>query len=101
MGMQARSRDAEAEQLERDAYLLLRHLHTATGADPNREVLGARLANALGLDRGYTLRVIRLLEREGFIRYNPAGPCVSLTQMGAAYVDHLARRRRSVRRRWP
>jgi DNA-binding IclR family transcriptional regulator len=100
MDLAARRRDAESEQLERDAFALLRHVNEVSGGDPEVEILASRLADAQGLDREYALRVIRFLEREGLVRFEEAGPLVSLTVPGAAYVEHLAWRRRSVRRRW-
>lgn len=100
MDLAERRRDSEAEKLERDAYALLRQVHAVSAADPGVEILGSRLADALGLDREYALHVIRFLEREGLIRYDQAGPTVALTVPGAAYVEHLAWRRQSVRRRW-
>lgn len=100
MELAERRRDADSEQLERDAFSLLRHVHAVSNADPEVEILGSRLADALGLDRDYALRVIRFLEREGLIRYDESGPSVSLSVPGVAYVEHLAWRRESVRRRW-
>ena len=100
MDLAERRRDSDSEQLERDAYALLRHVHSVSNADPEVEILGSRLADSLGLDRGYSLQVIRFLQREGLVRYDEAGPTVSLTVPGVAYVEHLAWRRRSVRRRW-
>lgn len=100
MDLAARRRDADTEKLERDAFALLRQVHAVSDSAPGVEVLGARLADALGMDREYALRVIRYLEREGLVRYEQAGPSVSLTIPGAAYLEHLAWRRESVRRRW-
>lgn len=100
MSATATSRDPEQERLERDAYALLRHVHSVSHADPSVEILGARLADTLGPDREYGLRVIRFLAREGMLQFDESGPRVSLTPPGAAYIEHLAWRRRSVRRRW-
>ena len=98
--MEAAKRDSEAEQMERDAYSLLRTVHSISASDTGVWILGAKLADSLGLEREYTLRVIRYLELEGLVRYDASGPAVSLTLPGAAYIDQLAWRRRSVRRRW-
>ncbi len=100
MDLAERRRDADSEQLERDAFALLRHMHSISAADPKVAILRARLADSFRLDREYALRVIRFLEREGLIRHDEVGPSVSLTIPGAAYVEHLAWRRQSVRRRW-
>lgn len=93
-------RDPETEQLERDAFALLQHLHSVSEGDPGVELLGSRAADALRLERDYALRVIRFLEREGLVDFRPEGPSIALTLPGVAYVEHLAWRRRSVRRRW-
>src|SRR5690606_39050349 len=82
MDLAAGSRDAEAEQLERDARALLRHVHSVSGSDPGVEILGARVADALGLERDYALQVIRYLEGAGRIRFSEAGPSVSLPPTG-------------------
>jgi hypothetical protein len=100
MSAATKLRDPDAEQLERDAFSLLQHLHSVSGGDPEVELLGSRAADVLRLDRDYALRVIRFLEREGLVDFRQEGPCVSLTLPGVAYVEHLAWRRRSVRRRW-
>lgn len=78
MDWATRPRDADEDQLERDALTVLRHVHSISGADPEVEILGSRIADVLGLERDYALRVIRHLERTGRIRFREAGPSVSL-----------------------
>jgi len=93
-----RARDPEAERMERDAYRVLRHLHETAGAAEGGVVATRSAADALALEAEYAERVAGFLEREGLLSVGAEG--ISLTVPGAAYVENLAWRRRSVRRRW-
>lgn len=93
-------RDAGTEELERTAFDLLQQIYASAEGRTEARLLAARIADAAGLDRGHALSLIEYLADEGFLLLDPAGPVVGLTLPGKAYIEQLAWRRQSVRRRW-
>lgn len=96
----ARKRDFRAEQTERNSFVLLQHVHSISGGNPNLEMLGSRVGDQLGFEREETERLIQYLVEQKYLQKRTVGTLISITTAGATYLEQLAWRRRSVRRRW-
>lgn len=76
-----------------EEYLEVIYMMSAEG----RVVIGARLAEALGVSRPTVTATLRRLERDGLLRFN-AKKEVELTKKGFALADTLQRRHRIIER---
>lgn len=82
---------------ERMRYEVLLMVYGATREAAGRPVSAVRFAQELGVWQAEVFRVVEWLERKGLLLYHGAGPTVSLTPRGVAYVEREAGRRRSIR----
>lgn len=90
-------RRPEVERLERDSFILLQHVYTVTGADPEVPVSAAHVGAQLGFAEDESARLVRYLSWIGFMKESAAGPHLALAPEGIHYLEHGAGRRRSVR----
>ena len=90
-------REPEVERLERDSFILLQHVYTVTGADPEIPVNGSRVGIDLGFAPEEASRLIHYLHWIGYMNESASGPHLSLAPEGIDYLEHRAGRRHSVR----
>ncbi|MEX2374553.1 MAG: hypothetical protein WD942_03080 [Dehalococcoidia bacterium] len=91
-----RARNAEFERRERDSYVFLRHVYTLAGGRPGASLSGDQVAAQLAFDTSEALGLINYLVAGGLLLRGDRGKIV-LTARGTEYIEHLARRRNSVR----
>jgi uncharacterized protein YjiS (DUF1127 family) len=101
MSSNAPNRDLADEARERELFRILKHVFLRTQGDVSLNVLSARVADDLGLQRLDASALIDELVRAGFFVDGAAGPSVRLSETGRRYLLQLAGRRRSVRRADP
>jgi hypothetical protein len=101
MSSNARNRDLADEARERELFRILKHVFLRTQGDVTRNVLSARVADDLRLQRRDASALIDDLVRAGLFMDGAAGPSVRLSETGRQYLLQLAGRRRSVRRAHP
>jgi hypothetical protein len=82
---------------ERMRFEVLAAIHQACEGKTGCALRVATFTDQLGIWREELFRVLDFLDRRSYIEYHGAGPRVSVTQKGVDYVEHLARRRRSLR----
>ena len=82
---------------ERMRYEVLLMLYRATEGAMDRPFNVVRFTQDLGVWHAELFRVVEWLDRKGFVRYLGAGPTVSLTPRGIAYIEREAAGRRSLR----
>jgi DNA-binding IclR family transcriptional regulator len=82
---------------ERMRYEVLLMLYRAAGGIPEEVVNAWSFSTDLGVWRAEVFRVIEWLERQGLVRYHGAGPAVSITPAGAAYLESHSNRRSTLR----
>ena len=93
-----RGRDYQAERRERDSFVLLQHVYTVTEGSPTEVVRGRRIAEELCFANDEIGELIEHLVRVGyFSRCSGDGDPISITPLGAEYIERLAWRRRTVR----
>jgi DNA-binding IclR family transcriptional regulator len=83
--------------LERESYVVLLHLHTLADGEPGDSRSEERIARDLGFSPPQLERVLDALRMAGLLRRDSSGHGLSLTEPAIDYIEHGARRRRSVR----
>jgi len=87
----------ERISLERESYVVLVHLHTLAEGEPDAHWSEERIARDLGFSHPHLERVLSALLAAGLLRHEPTGDGLSLCERAINYIEHGARRRRSVR----
>jgi hypothetical protein len=95
-----RSRDAAAEQREREAFVLLLHTFNVSDARPDREVAVSRLARELAFEPRRLEELVSYLVDVAYLSRSSTG-YVTVTGKGLHYLERAAQHRRSVRRPRP
>src|SRR5688572_27744859 len=90
-------RNAEEEGLERDRYIVLLHVYTLTWVGPGNGLTVERIGQDLGFDRARGNLLIHSLMLTEYVQYGPVGEGVVLARKGVEYIEHVARRRHSLR----
>ena len=78
-------------------YEVLQMLYRASEANAGRQVSTWRFAHHLGVWEEEVWNSLMWLEQAGYVRILGAGPLVSITLAGIHYLEHEARRRKTVR----
>lgn len=78
-------------------YEILRMLHHATRADPERRVDAWHFAADLGVWQDEVWNVLVWLQHAGMVTVHDARPTVAITLRGVQYIERDASRRRTVR----
>lgn len=100
MGLDSRPSDSDIQRYEREAFALLHQIYSTVEGSTEARLLASRVADLAEIDRGHALGLLEFLQKEGLLLLDSAGPVVTLTLPGKAYIEQLAWRRQSVRRRW-
>lgn len=95
--MIAPARDEEEIRRERQSFILLQHLYTLTDADPAVAASTHRAALDLGFPPVEIAALVRHLSEAGYLVRARGDTARCIPTAGAAYIERLARRRRSVR----
>lgn len=82
---------------ERMRYEVLAALYGECARVPGCAVHFSRFAHELGAWREELFRAVEWLDRKGYVVYHGAGPVVSITEKGTAYIEREAGKRRSIR----
>lgn len=82
---------------ERMRYEVLHMLYRAADASADRQVSAWRFALSLGVWEEEVWNSLVWLQQAGLARIHGAGPAVSITLAGVQYIEHDARRRKTVR----
>jgi len=90
-------RDGWRRRQERMRYEVLRMLHAAAQGEPSRRVDAWGFAPDLGVWAEEVWNTLVWLEQAGLVRIYQTGPVVSITLAGVDYLEHGARRRRTIR----
>lgn len=93
----SRERDTRREERERRRFEVLRGVYersTSVGANPVRAL---DIGLAIGLSREEVFRTVLDLTQGRYLSFCAAGPQVSITERGIAYLQRGAGKRRSVR----
>ena len=78
-------------------YEVLLMLYRATREEGDRPLKALGFAQDLGVWQAELYRVVEWLERRGLVLYHGAGPTISLTPRGRAYIERQSGRRKSIR----
>ena len=95
--MDQSDRNREEERVERDLYVILLHVYTLTRAGIPIGLTIQRIDHDLGFDRSRGALLVRGLIRADYLQYSGTAEGVTLTRKGVDYIEHAARRRRSLR----
>jgi hypothetical protein len=82
---------------ERMRYEVLLMLYRACNGAPDEVVRAWSFSTDLGVWQAEVFRVIEWLERHRLIQYHGAGPSISITREGVAYLESGSNRRCTVR----
>jgi hypothetical protein len=97
----AENRDAWGDgwrrRQERMRFEVLLMLYRASAAQPAREVSAWGFAQNLGIWEEEVGYAIEWLQRAGFLQYHRPGPVLSITLAGVRYIEHDAKRRKTIR----
>lgn len=91
-----RMREYQAEQRERDSFVLMQHVYTLTDGTAGQTISGARAGDYLCFRAAETTELIQHLARCGYLEQHYED-MISITSMGIEYIERLAWRRRSAR----
>lgn len=92
-----KERDHEAEQRERESFILLQHVYTVTEADPGRSVISSTIARDLGFSEAEASELIEHLGGLGYFEEHSDRE-LGMSTKAIEYIEGLAWRRHSVRR---
>ena len=89
--------DPRIVRKERESFVALQHLYNLGGAGAGEASLCSRIERDLGFERGACTELVEHLVHVGYVATSGLGEHLSITPAGIAYIEQLARRRRSVR----
>lgn len=94
---QVRERDPQQEERERVRFDILRGVYERSWTEGAPPVRALDIGLAMGLSREEIFRTVLDLTQRSYLSFCSAGPQVSITEKGAAYLENIAGRRRSIR----